>query len=527
MKLMVLGGKRSREFAEQVQSMFAVVANVLPGMSLDDVERMVVLGNLVERVLVLESAWTLDGVSTNERDVRKRIGQMTHQARERGGYEQYVFMARSEASARLCFEETYDICDRAAIVLYEQQATVVILHELLSKDILAMRPALVYRPTITAIEEPYSVRLDVAQDTIEDTEIKATTKRVIKKTRGAAIQRLRGDTPWYAVHRTGGNIMRDSLANSVDYFAPTSLDNGFADNAAVVRVQSVDLSGQLSNIFNGSPNAFTPVVTQPAAIIPVAPVSPGFNDMAAFIRAKGHRGYVLTFIGPGGSGSTFMALNCAARIYAAGFSTAFVDGDLTGHSAQYLTSLGITGDVLSAEIEARTLRPGFDMFSANQFKATDGRAWRLPAEAVSRYDFTIVDLPFAAISQGAQALSVASRVAVTVESSNWGIGKAALALFNTPVEVAPVIRERARLIYNRSDKLSSGLFGAPVADDASIKRKVDEVFGARGGAFTLLPAAAIVGSYASVEDCWFTERLFSDGAEGAALFDSVVRGLLA
>jgi hypothetical protein len=248
--------------------------------------------------------------------------------------------------------------------------------------------------------------------------------------------------------------------------------------------------------------------------------------MADFIRAKAHRNYLLVFIGPGGSGSTFMALNCAAHIYAAGFSVAFIDGDLTGHSAQYLTKLGITGDVLAAEARARSLRPGFDMYGATQFKSSDGRNWQLNPALVQHYDFTVADIPFSTIQQATGIILSAARIAVTVDSSNWGIGKAARSLFNIPIDLEPVLKSNARLIYNRSDKLSAGLFGSVVKDETSIKNKVDEIFGARGSLFISLPAVSIVGSYTSAEDSWFSNTLFSDSAEGSVLFDGVLRGLL-
>jgi len=120
MKMMVVGGSRSREYAEHIQSQFSIATEVIPGVSLEDIERAAVLGNLMERVLVLEQAWTIDGVSTDEREIRKRIGKMTKQARDRDGHEQYVFMARDRASAQLLYEETYDICERAVIVYYPQ-----------------------------------------------------------------------------------------------------------------------------------------------------------------------------------------------------------------------------------------------------------------------------------------------------------------------------------------------------------------------------------------------------------------------
>jgi hypothetical protein len=539
LKLMIVGGKRSREFSERVQSMFAVAADVLPGQALEDVERVAILGNIVERVLVLEAAWTLDGVSVSERDVRKRIGEMTRQARERGGYEQYVFMARSPDSARLCFEETYDICDRTAVVLYQAQATVVILYELVATDIAGLRPVLVYNPPITETEEPYEVCIDVSEDLSDGSEYTQNAfKRVIKKKRGATVQRQRGDSPWYAERaserRIGGNQMGNTgLAAPrepapADYFNTAPTDKGFADESPLTPASPIALD--LKSIFNGhtaQPGPFAPNITRPDTRIPVVPQVPVSVDMAEYIRSKAYRGFTLVFVGPGGSGSTFMSLGCAARIYAAGFSTAFIDGDLGGRSAQYLTRLGIQDTVFDAETQTRVLRSGFDLFGAARFCSADGRAWSLPKELTEKYDFIVVDVPIVCLQQAAQVLTAASRIAVTVEASTWGVGKAALALFGIPVDLERTFRERGRLIYNRGDKLAAGIFGAPAWDDESVKRKVEEIFGARSGLFTALPYASIVGSYASADDYWFSDKLFSDSTEGAALFDGVVRGILA
>jgi hypothetical protein len=65
-----------------------------------------------------------------------------------------------------------------------------------------------------------------------------------------------------------------------------------------------------------------------------------------------------------------------------------------------------------------------------------------------------------------------------------------------------------------------------VRDAEGIKERIEEVLGARATAFTQLPVAAVVGSYASAEEYWFSERLFSDSVEGAQVFDSVLLGLL-
>lgn len=531
MKMMVVGGKRSKDFALQIESQFSIATQVLPGVSLEDVERMAVLGNLMERILILEQAWTIDGVSTDEREMRKRIGEMTRQARERCGSEQYVFMARSREMAQLCFEETYDICDKAVVVLYEQSVTVVILHELLSTDIAGLRPILVYNPPVTAVEEPYTMTVDVRDEVAAVVDTTVSNKRVIKKTRGAAIQRAGGSNPWYSQQQQqiGGPQMNGQDFGINNMFAPSQsfpTDKGFADETPLAPGGAVDMSNQLQHMFKQGGSAFAPQIVQPAVTIPVAPAVPVSADLASFIRSKAHRGYVLSFIGPGGSGSTFMALNCAARIYSAGFSVMFIDGDLTGHSAQYLTKLGIAGDVLSAETDVRTLRAGFDMYSATQFMTGDGRFWSIPDHIAAKYDFIVADLPFHSLAQAAPFITHSTRIAVTVDSSNWGIGKAAMALFNAPVNVAPLIRERGRLVYNRSDKLSSGLFGVQVTDASAINTRVDEVFGVRASAFTALPVASVVGSYASAEEYWFSERLFSDSNEGAQLFDNVLYGLL-
>lgn len=308
---------------------------------------------------------------------------------------------------------------------------------------------------------------------------------------------------------------------------PTQGDRGFADESPLTLGGAVDMSGQLRNMFKAGESVFAPKLAQPVATIPVAPVQPVANDLASFIRQNARRGHTISFIGPGGSGSTFMALNCAARIYSAGFSVMFIDGDLTGHSAQYLTRLGITNDdVFSAETNVRTLRAGFNMYSASQFLAGDGRSWAVPVEIAKDYDFIIADIPFHSLVQATAFVVNSARIAITVDSSNWGIGKAAMALFNSPVNVSPIIRERGRLIYNRSDKLSSGLFGVQVRDAEGIKERIEEVLGARATAFTQLPVAAVVGSYASAEEYWFSERLFSDSVEGAQVFDSVLLGLL-
>ena len=531
MKMMVVGGNRSREYADHIQSQFSIATDVLPGVSLEDIERMAILGNLIERVLVLEQAWTIDGVSTDEREIRKRIGIMTQQARERDGNEQYVFMARSPESAQLCFEETYDICDRAVVVLYTQQATVVILHELLSNDIAGLRPALVYNPPITAVEEPYTVDIEVQEDINNTAQQDSQSKRVIKKKRGASIQRAAGSNPWYEdTQKIGGVQMNGSNGNIVDMFTParpTPTDRGFADESRMQPGSTVEMNNQLKNMFKQGESAFAPRTTQPASTIPVAPAMPVANDLASFIRNKAHRGYILSFIGPGGSGSTFMALNCAARIYSAGFSVMFIDGDLTGHSAQYLTRLGVKGDdVLSAETGVRTLRAGFDMYSATQFLTTDGRAWSVPEHIAKGYDFIVADIPIHSLESASTLAVKSTRIAITVDSSNWGIGKASMVLFNAPVNVSPVIRDRGRLIYNRSDKLSSGLFGAQIRDAESIKDRVETIFGARSKAFTDLPVASVVGSYASAEEYWFSDRLFSDSPEGGQVFDKVLYGLL-
>jgi len=529
MKMMVVGGKRAREYADHIQSQFSIATSVLPGVSLEDVERMAVLGNLMERVLILEQAWTIDGVSLDERDIRKRIGEMTKQARDRCGNEQYVFMARSKASAQLCFEETYDICDRSVVVLYEQNVTVVILHELLSSDIASLRPVLVYHPPVTEVEEPYTMEIDVPQDEATESNTLVMNKRFIKKTRGAALVRSAGSNPWYVQPQIGGSPMSDNNFSINDMFSATqslSTEKGFADETPLVPCGPMDMNNQLQHMFKNGESAFAPKMVQPAATIPVAPVVPVSGDLTTFIRTKAHRGYVLLFIGPGGSGSTFMALNCAARIYSAGFSVMFIDGDLTGHSAQYLTRLGVSEDVLVAETDVRTLRAGFNMYSATQFMTADGRFWSVPENVSRNYDFIVADIPFHSLVQAAPFATHSTRIAITVDSSNWGIGKAAMVLFNSPVNVAPVIRERGRLLYNRSDKLSSGLFGVQVTDTTAIKNRVEEVFGARASAFTALPVASVVGSYASAEEYWFSDRLFSDSHEGATLFDNVLYGLL-
>lgn len=539
MKMMVVGGNRSREYAEHIQSQFSIATEVIPGVSLEDIERAAVLGNLMERVLVLEQAWTIDGVSTDEREIRKRIGKMTKQARDRDGHEQYVFMARDRASAQLLYEETYDICERAVIVYYPQSVTVVILHELLANDIAGLRPSLVYIPPVTETEEPYTVEVDTERinDPIGFEQEQNQNKRVIKKNRGAAIQRAAGSNPWYEQsQKIGGRQMNGNMFgggsnfNVGNMFAPqkpTQGDRGFADESPLTPGGAVDMSGQLRNMFKTGESVFAPKLAQPVATIPVAPVQPVANDLASFIRQNARRGYTISFIGPGGSGSTFMALNCAARIYSAGFSVMFIDGDLTGHSAQYLTRLGITNDdVFSAETNVRTLRAGFNMYSASQFLAGDGRSWAVPVEIAKDYDFIIADIPFHSLVQATAFVVNSARIAITVDSSNWGIGKAAMALFNSPVNVSPIIRERGRLIYNRSDKLSSGLFGVQVRDAEGIKERIEEVLGARATAFTQLPVAAVVGSYASAEEYWFSERLFSDSVEGAQVFDSVLLGLL-
>lgn len=528
MKMMVVGGKRSREYAEHIQNQFSIATQVLPGFSLEDIETMAVLGNVVERVLVLEQAWTIDGVSMDEREMRKRIGAMTKQARDRGGNEQYVFMARSRAMAQLCFEETYDICERAVVVIYESSVTVVILHELLSTDIVALRPILVYTPPVTAVVESYAMSIELPYEVEQTHEENAGTKRIIKKTRGAAIQRTAGENPWYA-QQNGGKAMKNPNT-VIDMFTPNQAlpaDKGFADETPLVPVGAVELTGQLQHMFKQGGRVFAPQTQTPAATIPVDPVLPVSGDIASFIRSKAYRGYMLSFVGPGGSGSTFMALNCAARIYSAGFSVMFIDGDLTGHSAQYLTRLGITDDVLSAETDARVLRNGFTMYSASQFLSADGRYWELPAELAGAYDFIVADVPFHSLVQASEFVGQSARIGVTVDSSNWGIGKAAMALFSTPVNIAPKLRENGRLIYNRSDKLSSGLFGVQVTDPLAIKNRVEEVFGARASAFTVLPVASVVGSYASAEEYWFSDRLFSDSYEGAQLFDRVLYGVLA
>ena len=537
MKMMVVGGNRSREYAEHIQSQFSIATEVIPGVSLEDIERAAVLGNLVERVLILEQAWTIDGVSTDEREIRKRIGIMTKQARDRDGHEQYVFMARDKATAQLLYEETYDICERAVVVFYPQPVTVVILHELLSNDIAGLRPILVYNPPITEVEDPYTLTVDTSCDTDTGCEQAMNqTKRVIKKKRGAAIQRAAGSNPWYEQsQKIGGSQMNGDNFGGGNFNVsgmftpqkPTQGDRGFADEAPLTPGGAVDMSNQLRNMFKQGESAFAPKMAQPVATIPVAPVQPTAGDLTSFIRTKAHRGYILSFIGPGGSGSTFMALNCAARIYSAGFSVMFIDGDLTGHSAQYLTRLGIINDdILSAETGVRTLRAGFNMFSATQFLASDGRSWSVPVEIAKDYDFIIADIPFHSLVQASTFVTKSTRIGITVDSSNWGIGKASMILFNSPVNVSPIIRERGRLIYNRSDKLSSGLFGVQVSDVEGIKERVEEVFGARASAFTNLPVASVVGSYASAEEYWFSDRLFSDSQEGAQVFDKVLLGLL-
>jgi hypothetical protein len=530
---MLVGGKRSREYSLWVQGMFAVATDILPGQALEDVERAAVLGNIVDRVLVLEAAWTHDGVSTNERDVRKRIGEMARQARERGGYEQYVFMARSRESAQVCLEETYDICDRAAIVLYEERATVVILYELIATDIAGIRLTLVYSPPATATEDSYGVHLAVSPDPsgTSGTNIIAS-RRAIKKRRGATVQRRQGDAPWYAtqISQTGGITVtglkeRQELAPA-DYFGGlTARDKGFSDETPLTPIVP-GAPTNLRNIFAGSSGAtpFVQGIARPESRIPVAPQVQVSGDMADYIRSKAHPGFILVFVGPGGSGSTFMALNSAARIYAAGFSTVFIDGDFSGRAAQYLTRLGIRDSVFDADAQARVLRPGFDLYGAAQFGSG---TWALPPELVSRYDFTVIDLPITYLQASARVLSAASRILVTVEASTWGVGKAALALFGVPVDLERVFRERGRLIYNRSDKLAAGIFGAQARDDESIKRKAEELLGARCGLFTALPPAFVVGSYSTADGYWFSDRLFSDSVEGSALFDGVLRGVLA
>lgn len=529
MKLMVVGGQKAKQYAEYIQGQFSIATNILAGDALETVERMAVLGNVMERVLVLEQAWTLDGVSTDERDIRKRIGDMARQARDRGGNEQYVFLARSPESAQICFEEIYDIWERSAVVLYGQSVTGVLLYELLSTDIAVLRPSLVYRPPVTAVEEPYTVAVEVPYDDV-DVAIQpvGTQKRVIKKVRGAAIQRAGGAHPWYAQPKIGGSSMNGKNFGVTDMFSQTQApyaDKGFADESPYVPSGAVDMHNQLRHMFKTEGSVFAPQI-QPVATIPVAQRVPVAGDLATLIRTKTHRGYVLAFIGPGGSGSTFMALNCAARIHSAGFAVMFIDGDLTGHSAQYLTRLGLSGDVLLAETDVRTLRAGFSMYSATQFSVGDGRFWSVPDKVAEEYEFIVADIPFHSIAKAAPLLTHASRMAITVDSSNWGIGKAVMVLFNSPVNVAPLIRERGRLVYNRSDKLSSGLFGEQVRDTTTIQNRVEGVFGARASAFTSLPVAAVVGSYASAEEYWYSDRLFSDSPEGAQLFDKVLCGLL-
>ena len=130
MKMMVVGGSRSREYAEHIQSQFSIAIEVIPGVSLEDIERAAVLGNLMERVLVLEQAWTIDGVSTDEREIRKRIGKMYKQARTWTVTEQYVFMARDRASRNCFMVRSHTIFWRRRNVYISKERNRGILHEL-------------------------------------------------------------------------------------------------------------------------------------------------------------------------------------------------------------------------------------------------------------------------------------------------------------------------------------------------------------------------------------------------------------
>jgi cellulose biosynthesis protein BcsQ len=490
--------------------MFSIAAEVLAGVSLEDVERAAVLGNVMERVVVLESAWTLDGSSNDERAIRRRIGVMARQARERYGSEQYVFLARSPASAQICHEETAEISGRTAVVLYTQKITATILYKLLSVDIVGLEANLYYKPPQTPTVASYSKRLDVARDEVAAGVNPHLNTRVIRKTSGAAELKSVGSSMWYGVGGEG---------KLHDMFNQGTPNQGFNDTSPITRQPAVNLNPQLATLFNDS--AVPPSAQRPLAAINPQPQVAVASDLREFIQTKGHPGFVFAFLGVGGSGSTFMALNCAARIYSAGFTVAFIDADLTGRSAQYLTRLGIREDVLSADSEGRTMRAGFDLYGASQFMVD--RRWEIPAGMTSRYDFTFIDLPYAHVHAGAYALHEAHRVIVTVDSSMWGVGKAVLSLADLPFDLVPLLRERGKLILNKSSKLANGLFGVNVGDINDIKRRNNEVFRMRADNFNALPQAAVVGSYTTAEEYWFSERLFADSIEGGALFDFIVK----
>jgi hypothetical protein len=78
-------------------------------------------------------------------------------------------------------------------------------------------------------------------------------KRVIKKTRGAAMQRNVGDSPWYAINKTRGTLMNNQPRNNlIDYFNPnpqTPADKGFADETPYIPDNGIDLNSQLQNMF--------------------------------------------------------------------------------------------------------------------------------------------------------------------------------------------------------------------------------------------------------------------------------------
>lgn len=542
MKMMLVGGEAAKGYAKHIEGHFSVAVNVMSGVTLEDIESAVVLGNVFNRVLVLEQSWRLGEGEKEEAKTRRAINRMAAQARERGGNEQYVFMTHSEKTARICIEETYDICGRVAVVKCTGRVTSVMLYDLLASDIAVIKPSLVYSPGITKVEMSYSVDIDFSKlegkGEIDNGGGKAP--KVLKKVRGAKVRRAEGGNPWYSKE---GNMQQRQVNNyqqnagmqgnvqgvygqnqgsSYGGQVVQSSSNGFEDTAPIVGSSDVELKDIFKN------KTMTTNIVQPKARIPVG-VGQGISrDLKGYLSSKIQDRYVLTFLGPGGSGSTFMGLNCAARLHSAGYRVMYIDGDTVGRSAQYLTSLGLSGtdEVLKAESEERVLKQGFSMYSASQFKEVEGASWSIPEELLAKYTIVVADIPMAYINPATDIVKMSDSIVVTVDSSNWGIGKATHGLFQTPADLAPVIKAKGKLLYNRSDKLSAGLYKVQVTNDKEIKGRIESMFGYRSRAFTELPMASIIGSYTGAEEYWFSNRLFSDSPEGAALFDNIVSKII-
>lgn len=279
------------------------------------------------------------------------------------------------------------------------------------------------------------------------------------------------------------------------------------------------------------------------------------DQLKTLFDALASRGNTIVVTGPGGSGTSTVAYNIANTIHNLGYTVCLVDMDTEGRTQSYISKDNFSfvnydpsnmalKSALNASVaitkDVSIVKPGFNLLTMGlgcdavklDTIVDKNKLFRFASMIKSSYNFIVYDIPFEyAIGCASDIVYLSDSILFVAENSNWGLTKTMLDVCNIESsDMQDKFFADAQLLLNKHRGFNK-LMGKRVKGVADVLRVMDDMVESLTGIdpgyhFSNLKVAGLIDYDASIEECWYADKQYTDSLVGHEKFTDIIKRLL-